>query len=283
VLKDEHANPQAVLMGSANFTPGGVSLQNNVSHIIENPTLAQKYRDTFELLIEEDNEALYEPNAHWQQVGPDIEVNFSPHRVGERTDLDRFVELVRGARSNTVFCTLRPTDEDLIRALVEPKDKNVVVRGLVDKVYERGDEVLLYHHAHDRDPDIAPATNALGTTDPLTRELGRSGYKPIVHHKFIVIDYGRPECAVITGSANYSKNSSKNNDENTLVVRRDQRIAQMYLGEFHRIYEHHRARWFINREGKRKPSEVSLKEDGRWAKKYYDGSESERFFRVLLQ
>jgi phosphatidylserine/phosphatidylglycerophosphate/cardiolipin synthase-like enzyme len=282
VLKDQHDQPRAVLMGSANFTRGGVSLQNNVSHVIENPVLAQKYRDTFELLIEEDNEALYEQNTNWMKVGTDLELNFSPHRKNQRTDLDHFVELVRAATSNIFFATLRATDEKLIKALVEPANKNVVVRGLVDKVYEKGDgEVLLYHHAYDRTPDVAPATNSLGTADPLTKELGRRGFTPLVHHKFIIIDYGSPECAVITGSANYSNNSSNNNDENTLVVHRDQRIAQMYLGEFHRVYEHYRARWLLN-SGRRHSGKLFLRDDGSWATKYYDGSDSEHFLRVLL-
>lgn len=281
VLKNSSGQPKAVLMGSANFTTGGVSLQNNVSHIIESPALAKKYLDTFELLIQEDNDALYDQDAAWQQAG-DIEVNFSPHRK-DRTDLDHFVEIVEGAKSNVFFATFRATDEELLKAIVEPKNKKVVVRGLVDKVYEQGaGEVLLYHNAYDKDPEVAPATNALGKTDPLTKELGRVGFNPLVHHKFVIVDYGQPDCAIITGSANYSNNSSNNNDENTIVVHRDQRIAQMYLCEFHRIYEHYRARWFLSRAGKKAPKELYLREDGSWADKYYNGSESERFLRVLL-
>jgi len=281
VVKNAAGQPQAVLMGSANFTLGGVSLQNNVSHVIESPALAQKYRDTFELIIDEDNDALYDQDADWQGVG-DIEVNFSPHRK-DRVDLDRFVEIVEGAKSCVFFATFRATDAELLKAIIQPKNKNVVVRGLVDKVYEQGDgEVLLYHNANQRDPQVAPATNSLGKSDPLAKELKRVGFSPLVHHKFVLVDYGQPECAVITGSANYSNNSSNNNDENTIIVHRDQRVAQMYLGEFHRIYEHYRARWFLSRAGAKAPKDLYLKEDGSWAKKYYDGSESERFLRVLL-
>lgn len=281
VVKNAAGTPQAVLMGSANFTTGGVSLQNNVSHIIESPALAQKYLDTFELMIAEDNDGLYDQDADWQSVG-DIEVNFSPHRK-DRVDLDRFVEIVQGATSCVFFATFRATDEELLKAIIQPKNKKVVVRGLVDKVYEQGaGEVLLYHNAYDKDPEVAPATNALGKTDPLAKELGRVGFNPLVHHKFVLVDYGQPECAVITGSANYSNNSSNNNDENTIIVHRDPRIAQMYLCEFHRIYEHYRARWFLSRAGKKAPKDLYLRDNGSWSDKYYNGSESERFLRVLL-
>ena len=283
VLKDKDDQPQAVLMGSTNFTVGGVSEQNNVSHIIRNQQLAQLYLDTFELLIAEDNQGLKEQDAAWMQADEKLEVNFSPHATGDRTDLDRFVELVTGAKSNTFFATFRATDEELLTALADPKNKNIVVRGLVDKVYESSPgEVALYHAAHQKDPNVVPATTMGPGTDPLTEELARVGFKPLVHHKFILIDYGQPNSAVITGSANYSNNSSQKNDENTLIVHRDKRVTEMYLGEFHRIYEHYRARWFINSQGKQKPQALYLAEDGSWAKKYYNGSESERFVRVLL-
>jgi phosphatidylserine/phosphatidylglycerophosphate/cardiolipin synthase-like enzyme len=86
---------------------------------------------------------------------------------------------------------------------------------------------------------------------------------------------------VITGSANYSKNSTEKNDENTLVLHRDERVAQMYLGEFFRIYEHYRSRWFLNR-ARKAPEELTLAKDGSWAQKYYGKTDSARFLRLLL-
>ena len=91
---------------------------------------------------------------------------------------------------------------------------------------------------------------------------------------------------MVTGSANYSKNSSQKNDENMLVIHKDSRIADMYLGEFHRIYEHYRARWALNPAkdpGKARPRELRLSEDSSWAKKYYnEDDQSARFVKVLL-
>jgi phosphatidylserine/phosphatidylglycerophosphate/cardiolipin synthase-like enzyme len=53
-----------------------------------------------------------------------------------------------------------------------------------------------------------------------------------MHHKVIVID----EEIVITGSYNFSKNASRNNDENVLVVE-NRDIAAEYMKEFHRLYK----------------------------------------------
>jgi phosphatidylserine/phosphatidylglycerophosphate/cardiolipin synthase-like enzyme len=44
---------------------------------------------------------------------------------------------------------------------------------------------------------------------------------------------------VVTGSANFSKASTDTNDENMLVIRGDKRIADIYFGEFLRLYTHY--------------------------------------------
>ncbi len=285
ILKNASGAAQAVLMGSTNFTVGGVSMQNNVSHIIENPDLAAAYLKDFELQIGDDNDALRDANQNWETLPADqgsLGLNFSPHQAGERVDLDKYVELVNGAESSAFFATFRATDEALLKALTSPQKKNVVVRGLVDKVYEQGaGEVLLYHRAQQKSPDVVPATSIRSSIDPLQAELARKGFNPLVHHKFIVLDFNTPNCTVITGSANYSKNSTEKNDENTLIVQQDRRVAEFYLGEFFRIYEHYRSRWILNR-GRKQPSVLYLKEDGSWAKDYYGTGYKANFLRVLL-
>jgi phosphatidylserine/phosphatidylglycerophosphate/cardiolipin synthase-like enzyme len=51
---------------------------------------------------------------------------------------------------------------------------------------------------------------------------------------------------VCTGSANFSKNSLVNNDENMLLIRGNKRVADIYLTEFDRIFRHFFARNGIN-------------------------------------
>src|SRR5207249_11704221 len=65
IRKDAQGNPNALLTGSTNFTNGGVALQNNVSHILENPELSAVYERCFERLIEEDNEGIRELASSW--------------------------------------------------------------------------------------------------------------------------------------------------------------------------------------------------------------------------
>ena len=98
----------------------------------------------------------------------------------------------------------------------------------------------------------------------------------------MVLGFPGPNAVVVTGSANYSKNSTEQNDENTIIIPNDPRIVDLYVGELFRIYEHYRSRWFLSRSTA-KPSELALKTDGSWINKYYAAnSESARFLQLLL-
>jgi phosphatidylserine/phosphatidylglycerophosphate/cardiolipin synthase-like enzyme len=52
---------------------------------------------------------------------------------------------------------------------------------------------------------------------------------------------------VVTGSANFSNPSQRINDENMLVIRGDRRVADIYFGEYMRIFEHHYARYIVKK------------------------------------
>jgi phosphatidylserine/phosphatidylglycerophosphate/cardiolipin synthase-like enzyme len=285
ILKSRTAGPLAVLMGSTNFTVDGISLQSNVSMIVENEELARLYLKDFELVIAEDNQGLRDFNAEIHQVGLDghIEVNFSPHHSGTRVDLDRYVDLVKTAKHNVFFATFRETDVPLLDALAKPLHPHVVVRGIVDRVYKQGEgDLMLYHEAHDADPEVVAAVPIAQEVGPYQRERPREGYEPLVHHKFILIDYNTPDSVVITGSANYSHNSSQNNDENTLVLHRDRRVAEMYFAEFFRLYEHYRARWLVSIHQTQSEPLYYLAEDGSWARTYYGDGHTARLLSTLL-
>jgi phosphatidylserine/phosphatidylglycerophosphate/cardiolipin synthase-like enzyme len=60
-----------------------------------------------------------------------------------------------------------------------------------------------------------------------------------LHNKFMLIDPLGDDPIVVSGSANFSDASTRRNDENMLIVRGDQRVADIYLGEFMRLYGHH--------------------------------------------
>jgi phosphatidylserine/phosphatidylglycerophosphate/cardiolipin synthase-like enzyme len=70
-----------------------------------------------------------------------------------------------------------------------------------------------------------------------------------VHTKYLMTDPLGPDPLVITGSANFSRASTTGNDENMLVIRGDARVADIYLGEFMRMYNHFAFREWLARRG----------------------------------
>ena len=66
---------------------------------------------------------------------------------------------------------------------------------------------------------------------------GLNTYVQYVHTKIMLIDPLGDDPIVITGSANFSEASTTSNDENMLVIRGDTRIADIYLGEFMRLFD----------------------------------------------
>ena len=60
-----------------------------------------------------------------------------------------------------------------------------------------------------------------------------------VHNKFMIVDPFSNSPIVVAGSANFSEASTKNDDENMIIVVGNKRVTDIYLGEFIRLYGHY--------------------------------------------
>jgi len=75
---------------------------------------------------------------------------------------------------------------------------------------------------------------------------------------------------LLTGSANFSDASTKNNDGNMLVIRGDARVAEIYLGEFMRLFNHFFVRNLAARQRDPAASRgARLAPDDSWRLKHY--------------
>ena len=93
-----------------------------------------------------------------------------------------------------------------------------------------------------------------------------------VHTKFMLVDPLGETPLVISGSANFSDPSTTDNDENMLIIRGDQRIADIYLGEFMRLWRHHRFRFIvkkINEQTGAVEGHNYLDPTSKWAERFY--------------
>jgi phosphatidylserine/phosphatidylglycerophosphate/cardiolipin synthase-like enzyme len=96
-----------------------------------------------------------------------------------------------------------------------------------------------------------------------------------VHNKFMLIDPLSEDPIVVVGSANFSDASTTNNDENMLVIRGSKRIADIYLGEYMRLFSHFSFRESLvwrNDDDPPKP----LRTDDWWSDQFGDTPRSAR-------
>jgi phosphatidylserine/phosphatidylglycerophosphate/cardiolipin synthase-like enzyme len=98
-----------------------------------------------------------------------------------------------------------------------------------------------------------------------------------IHAKIIAADPFGPDPIIITGSANYSAGSTLTNDSNSLVVRGNTAVADIYSTEFMRMFEHYLFRYAQSKEEQAAAAtgnatsepELALKEDDSWSEPYY--------------
>jgi phosphatidylserine/phosphatidylglycerophosphate/cardiolipin synthase-like enzyme len=129
-------------------------------------------------------------------------------------------------------------------------------------------------------------TIAIGNRIPLNnfdqwlQELDRiTGHVHVqwVHLKFMLVDPLSKQPVVVTGSANFSEASTNKNDENMLVIKGNTRVADIYLGEYMRLYAHYAFREavkiFLDQHPHAKPEDMRqgfLLEDSDWTQTYFD-------------
>jgi len=108
-----------------------------------------------------------------------------------------------------------------------------------------------------------------------------------IHTKYMLVDPLGANPVVISGSANFSQASTDTNDENMLVIRGDKRIADIFFGEYLRLYTHYAFReavkWFVEKKKAGKPEDWKpqfLQTTDAWMKPYFDSTDSSgRFAR----
>ena len=244
VLTDPKGAGLAVWTGSTNFTDSGIYAQTNVGHVIADPALAKRYLAWHQAIWAQPGTAVSASRKTAvlmtpvpAQVPPGATLVLSPrHSVEAVTACAAVV-----AKAHSLVCFTAPfaVHADLQAALVAAKGQ---VYGLLDKENVVGDAL---HKAVNVELSAAAALNDKSVLEAwqgrlLAESLHHSGVH--IHSKVILVDPLSDDPIVITGSANFSNNSSVNNDENQLFIRGEKEVADVYLGEFMRMYEHYHFR-----------------------------------------
>ena len=98
------------------------------------------------------------------------------------------------------------------------------------------------------------------------RLTGLNVHVKYLHTKYMIATRSARMPCLVTGSANFSDASTRNNDENMLVIRGDDRVVDIYLTEFMRIFAHYRAGDF---GGEDDGATTLPRGHGRWTKTFF--------------
>jgi hypothetical protein len=127
-----------VLMGSANFTPEGLTSQANLVHIFNSPQLAKLYRERQQLIADDPTIGETAKGAAWSRpikIGKTtVRVFFSPEPKNKRVSIDTVIASVKGAKSSVIFCMFDPTDPELITSLLATGDRKKLLYGLLNSI-----------------------------------------------------------------------------------------------------------------------------------------------------
>jgi phosphatidylserine/phosphatidylglycerophosphate/cardiolipin synthase-like enzyme len=257
--------PVAVWTGSTNISAGGIFGHSNLGHIVWDEAVARRFLEYWELLAKPDitraplktaNLAAAATPAPGELPAPDALLTLFSPRDDQDEDLTLhwYAGLLGGARRIACMTFAFNLDQFFLDVLLQPGQ--TLRYALLDKavdpdVEERIDTVRNTVIAAGAKLGVGDLENFLG--ERLTG-FNRNYY---IHDKFLLIDPLADDPIVVTGSANFSRPSQVINDENMLVIRGDTRVADVYFGEFMRIFDHLYARYIVAklaREGEGNPS-----------------------------
>ena len=281
LLKDDV--PEQVWTGSTNITGGGLFGQSNVGHVVRNKEVARNYMEYWTLLAGDPRSGVSRASVSAQQadlVGPPpdgVTCIFSPRET--KAMLGWYASRIQDAENSVFFTTaFTVADEilDVVRRDVPASKSRPYQRYLLME----GDGGLL----RDKIPMIRQCRqnsvawgdvlksrgNGSGASLELETLTGLNEHVNFLHTKYMLIDPLSNDPLVVSGSANFSENSTTKNDENMLVIRGNTRVADIFLGEFMRLFNHFKSRNARNEMTDEEfETNAKLRPDDSWLEPYY--------------
>ncbi|URM36171.1 phospholipase D-like domain-containing protein [Flavobacterium anhuiense] len=278
IVLSHNSKAIAVWTGSVNISAGGIFGHSNVGHVIRDHEVSKAYLEYWESLSENMSiSALRKKNKKALKL-PELPLKpgtlipvFSPRdEKNENTTLEWYAKIMDSAKEIICFTIAFNLDETFQKVIEKDND---VLRYLVK------DDDLGKNEMIGQDKDVIFASGSSFSESNWPGFLKELSDNPLnsndyIHNKFMLVDPLGDNPIVITGSANFSKPSQRSNDENMLVIAGDTRVADIYLGEFMRIFDHHYVRYLkekLDSQNKIQNSDNGfLKPDGSWTKSHFN-------------
>ncbi|MDZ4804383.1 MAG: phospholipase D-like domain-containing protein [Candidatus Eisenbacteria bacterium] len=292
IVKLDKDVPVAVWTGGTNFSEGGIFGHSNVAHVAEDETVARAFLDYWTALSQDpDSNSLKDlvetlTPLPAGDLPPGTTVVFSPRR--DDAALRWYADLAMRAEHG-VFMTFAFGMHDLFKEVYRNNASpfrsallEAATRPMKDGP-ERDAERERIQDLRNLKANLFAIGNMVrpNQLDGWVQERlsGLNSHVRYVHNKFMLLNPLTRDPIVATGSANFSRASTISNDENMLVIRGDTRVADIYFGEFMRLYSHHAFRESLNWQ----QPERWLREDSWWREYFGDSHRSIRrqFFSGL--
>ena len=289
LVLSENGHPIQVWTGSTNITPSGFCGQSNVGHIVRDETVAQMYREYWQMIADDKQRGPLKEfiNQFTPNPGPQLEANsisplFSP-RTGESM-LDWYGSQMDAATQTVLLTAAFGVTKKIAEHF--DNDKDYLRYVLMEQKCRSEDASNMLHRDWDTRVVLCQGLGVTGSQGHwqdipgwqlekwMAREhhYRRVGYVFFVHTKYMLIDPLTDDPLIFTGSANFSPGSLHSNDENMLLIRGDKQVAEVYLTEFMRLLNHFYFRQVANQkaeDGESDPTIAHLSEDDSWVKGHF--------------
>lgn len=278
--------PAAVWTGSTNLTENGIYGHSNLGHIVRDEAIAQAYYDYY-LQINADMPR--KELASWTLTASPAPVQlarrgmvpvFSPRKGTDLEALQWYADMASQAQRGLFgtfafgmherFLSAYDKDDHVLKfALMESLGATRAGKAAVSKMRRRPNIVVAVGNAIQ--------TNAFDNwLEEITSIVDKTHVR-YIHTKYILVDPLGDDPIVVSGSANFSKASTDSNDENMLVIRGEKDLADIFLGEFMRLYSHYAYREMLAR--KRTGQRSTLVPTSDWINEGYFEKNSQRSLR----
>lgn len=251
--------PVAVWTGSTNISAGGIFGHSNVGHAVWDEGIARRYLDYWNALIDpnvttvklrfRNRQVEATPKAGATPPAEHILTLFSPRDLSGSdvagTTLSWYAELLASAKQ--IACMTFAFNFDPLFEKAVQGETDALTYLVFDKSFGTKRETEVQQNKNTIFA-IGSKLNKNDIVNFIGENLTGFNRNYYIHDKFILADPLTDDPIVVTGTANFSSASQINNDENMLVIRGNQRVADIYFGEFMRIFDHHYSRYLLHRQ-----------------------------------
>lgn len=301
-LKGQNKHPAEVWTGSTNMSTGSIHGQTNVGHWLRDAAAARSYQAYWELLsgdpggqagdsgatVRQKNAALRAAVEALSDIPLDVTAIpvgitpvFSPRAGLELLDL--YVDLVDSANTSACITLAFGVNQAFKEQLKDNTSQSQIVFLLLEKKDQPTPSNRDAFVTIDASNNVYKAWGSFlreplyqWTKETNAKALQLNQHVSYIHSKFLLRDPLGDDPIVVTGSANFSNASTKDNDENMIIIRGNQRVADIYFTEFNRLFNHNYFRSVVEATAAADPStneaNLFLKEKPEeWLVKYQPG------------